>query len=113
MYPASQEDILDTGGIVRTMSRRRRALNRDFDVVIVGSGVAGALAAYKLAQAGAQVLILEAGSRNPARAKMMASYAIASTPKPLHSPYIQNESDTKAPSPDSSGDYYDQPNPPM
>jgi choline dehydrogenase-like flavoprotein len=33
------------------------------DVVIVGSGVAGALCAYRLAQAGLSVLILEAGPR--------------------------------------------------
>ena len=87
-------------------------MKRDFDVVIIGSGVAGALAAYKLAGAGAQVLILEAGSRNPSRAQMMSKYATASTPKPLHSPYLQAESDTKAPSSDSSTDYYDQAQPP-
>src|SRR5216684_3140257 len=33
----------------------------DYDVIIVGSGIAGALAAYKLAQSKVKVLILEAG----------------------------------------------------
>lgn len=33
------------------------------DVVIIGSGVAGALTAYKLAQSGAKVVVLEAGPR--------------------------------------------------
>src|SRR6266550_9315677 len=33
----------------------------DFDVIIVGSGIAGALAAYRLARAKVKVLILEAG----------------------------------------------------
>src|ERR1700738_5357195 len=33
----------------------------DYDVIIVGSGIAGALAAYKLAQSKVRVLILEAG----------------------------------------------------
>ena len=36
----------------------------DFDVVIVGSGVAGALIAVRLAQTGARVVILEAGPRS-------------------------------------------------
>ena len=33
----------------------------EFDVVIIGSGVAGALAGYRLAQNRARVLVLEAG----------------------------------------------------
>ena len=33
----------------------------DFDVVIVGAGVAGAMVAYRLAKAGARVVMLEAG----------------------------------------------------
>src|ERR1700694_1396071 len=37
----------------------------DFDVVIVGSGIAGALVAHRLAQAKYRVLILEAGGVPP------------------------------------------------
>ena len=33
----------------------------EFDVVIVGSGIAGALVGHQLAQSGHRVLILEAG----------------------------------------------------
>jgi len=32
----------------------------DFDVIVVGAGVAGGMVAYRLARAGARVLILEA-----------------------------------------------------
>jgi choline dehydrogenase-like flavoprotein len=81
---------------------------RDFDVVVIGAGVAGAMVAYRLAQAGARCLILEAGSRNPSRAQMVGSYAIAPLKTP-HSPYVQAEADSKAPSPDSATDYYVQP----
>ncbi len=83
---------------------------RDFDVVVVGAGVAGSMVAYRLAQTGARVLILEAGSRNPSRAEMVGKYAIA-FPKTPHSPYVQRESDLKAPSPDGPADYYVQPDP--
>lgn len=39
----------------------------DFDVVIVGAGIAGAMVAYRLAKAGARVVKLKAGIRNPPR----------------------------------------------
>ena len=81
---------------------------RDFDVVVIGAGVAGAMTAYRLAQDGARVLMLEAGSRNPARAQMVGAYATAAA-KTLHSPYGNPETDSMAPSPDSSASYYDQP----
>jgi glucose dehydrogenase len=84
---------------------------RDFDIVVIGAGVAGAMVAYRLAKAGASVLMLEAGSRNPSRAQMVGAYAIA-TAKTPHSPYVQAETDTKVPSPDSPTDYYVQPPPP-
>jgi choline dehydrogenase-like flavoprotein len=65
------------------------------------------MVAFRLAQAGARVLILEAGNRNAQRAQMVA-YATA-TAKTPHSPYVQVENDIKAVSPDSTNDYYDQP----
>jgi choline dehydrogenase-like flavoprotein len=80
----------------------------DFDVVVIGAGMAGAMVAYRLATAGARVLILEAGSRNPSRAQMVGAFATDPS-KSLHSPYVQAESDVKAPSPDVSMSYYDQP----
>jgi glucose dehydrogenase len=83
-------------------------MKRDFDVIVVGAGVAGAMVGYRLALVGARVLILEAGSRNPSRAQMVGLYATNSS-KALHSPYVQTESDVKAPSPDVSMAYYDQP----
>ena len=83
-------------------------MKRDFDVIVIGSGVAGAMAAYRLAKLKAHVLILEAGNHNPSRAEMVGAYATA-FPKSLHTPYVQIESDTNAPSPDSSPNYYDTP----
>jgi choline dehydrogenase-like flavoprotein len=55
------------------------------NVVIVGAGVAGMLAAYRLAQAGAKVLVLEAGPPVD-RSEALANYrnAVAKTPE---SPY--------------------------
>jgi choline dehydrogenase-like flavoprotein len=84
-------------------------VRHDFDVVVIGAGIAGGMVAYRLAQAGARVLMLEAGSRNPSRPQMVGDYATAPTPKSLHSPFVQAESDLKAPSPDVSLSYYDQP----
>jgi glucose dehydrogenase len=75
-----------------------------FDVVIVGAGVAGAMVAYRLAQAGASVVMLEAGIRNPPRVELAGAYAIAPAKTP-HSAYVEKEADAKAPSPDIPADY--------
>jgi glucose dehydrogenase len=76
----------------------------DFDVVIVGAGVAGAMVAYRLAKAGARVVMLEAGIRNPPRPQIAGAYSVAVIKSP-HSAYVQTEADAKAPSPDSAADY--------
>jgi len=83
-------------------------MKRDFDVLVVGAGVAGSMLAYRLATAGARVLMLESGSRNPSRSQMVALYAVDSS-RSLHGPYANAESDRKAPSPDVSMSYYEQP----
>ena len=79
----------------------------DYDVVIIGSGVAGALAAWKLAQAEFKVLILEAGEGGEPRVNLVGHYAMAMAKTP-HSPYVSAENDAKVPSPDKPDDY-DQP----
>lgn len=64
--------------------------NNSYDVVIVGAGIAGALAAYKLAQANKKVLILEAGTEVPSnRGGYMERFYLASAKTP-ESPYPKN-----------------------
>jgi choline dehydrogenase-like flavoprotein len=89
-----------------------------YDVVIIGTGVAGALAAYELKKAGLDVLILEAGDLLPRdkantlleqRRTMREKYAKSSTKAPT-SPYVGYV----APQPNytdavlNGSDYYDQ-----
>ncbi len=79
----------------------------EFDVVIVGAGMAGAMAAYKLAMRGAKVLMLEAGDEVKSREKLVDMYARSSTKSP-DSPY----DGLVAPQPDddkSGLQYYDEP----
>src|SRR5664279_3841973 len=66
------------------------------------------MVAYRLSKAGARVLILEAGNRNRSREQMVGNFVTDPFKFP-HSPYVQKESDMKAPSPNVSMDYYDQP----
>lgn len=60
---------------------------KDYDAIIVGSGIAGAIVAYKLGQAGKKVLILEAGPNIPPdRNKYMETFFKANIKSP-ESPY--------------------------
>jgi choline dehydrogenase-like flavoprotein len=64
----------------------------EYDVIIVGSGIAGAIVAYKLGQAGKKVLILEAGPKIPAdRSPYMETFfkANAKTPESPYPPMTQ------------------------
>lgn len=68
----------------------------DFDVVIVGAGIAGGLAAAELTKAGKNVLVLEAGPTSKSRALMMKQYFSAKAKTP-ESPYTD---EAMAPRPD-------------
>jgi glucose dehydrogenase len=70
--------------------------NKQYDVIIVGAGIAGAITAYKLAQSGKSVLVLEGGAEpDPDRADFMDRFylAMAKTPE---SPY-PNDPDNPRP----------------
>ncbi|MFD2567409.1 GMC family oxidoreductase [Pseudotenacibaculum haliotis] len=68
------------------------ATTNDYDVIIVGSGIAGAIVAYNLGKAGKKVLILEAGPKIPAdRSNYMETFfkANAKTPESPYPPSTQ------------------------
>jgi choline dehydrogenase-like flavoprotein len=72
------------------------------DVLVIGSGVAGANLAARLAQKGIAVTILEAGRRVD-REQAVEKYAASDT-KSLLSPYADAANDSFAPSPSSYDD---------
>ncbi|QIF02019.1 GMC family oxidoreductase [Roseimicrobium sp. ORNL1] len=76
----------------------------DYDVIIIGAGVCGAIAAAELASCG-RVLILEAGPDTADRMDLVASYARAVNKNP-GSPYRDPDGDKYAPTPDNSEGYY-------
>ena len=82
----------------------------EFDVIIVGSGVAGALAGYRLAQARLRVLILEAGGVAPdslGRYAMANSYMTSPSKSP-DSPFCGSDILATQPNPVETGkNYYD------
>jgi len=86
----------------------------DFDVIIVGSGIAGALAAYRLARAKVKVLILEAGgvpSDSLGRYALVRSF-ISSPSKATDTPFcgdniLASQPDPRAPT--LGTNYYDYP----
>lgn len=76
-----------------------------YDVVVIGSGVCGAVTAWKLACDGTRVLILEAGETGPERVDLVGAFARAAH-KDAGSPYRGREGDRMAPGPEARGDYY-------
>ena len=69
--------------------------NQEYDVVIVGSGIAGSIVAYQLGLQGKKVLILEAGQPVPVdRSGYMETFfkANAKTPESPYPPTVQNPS---------------------
>ena len=86
--------------------------NDIYDFVIIGSGIAGALAAYKLSERkdGKRILIIEAGEtlvfddeteNKKIRAEFVDTFALAEHRTPL-SPYHKLESNEFVPSPDGT-----------
>ena len=66
---------------------------QNYDLVIVGSGIAGSIVAYELGRKGKKVLILEAGPEVPAdRSSYMKTFfeSNAKTPESPYPPQIQN-----------------------
>ncbi|WP_437850273.1 GMC family oxidoreductase [Sorangium sp. So ce363] len=78
------------------------------DVVIVGAGIAGTLAGYRLAKAGARVLVLESGPRVD-RDKAASAYRSAVV-KTLDAPFPRSMA-APAPSESAPGGYYVQEGP--
>jgi glucose dehydrogenase len=69
---------------------------KSYDVVIVGAGIAGALVAYKLAQAGKSVLILDGGAEIPDNRGAYMEKFYLSMAKTPESPY-PNDADNPRP----------------
>lgn len=79
----------------------------DYDVVVIGAGVAGAMIAWKLAEADLRVMMLEAGEgldERP-RLELVGNYADA-VEKTTGSPYKDGVREKHAPFPDKDTDYY-------
>jgi choline dehydrogenase-like flavoprotein len=76
-----------------------------YDVIVVGSGICGAVTAWNLARGGAKVLLLEAGEAGPPRVDLVGAFARA-TAKTPGSPYRGRRGDGAAPGPETRGDYY-------
>ena len=82
-----------------------------YDVAIVGAGVAGALIAYRLANKGLKVVLLEAGHTGEHRHEMVRRFANSKDKSPS-SPYDDGVSYKYAPAPTTNNDnYYDQKGP--
>jgi glucose dehydrogenase len=83
-------------------------MDKKYDIVIIGGGIAGALLAYKLSKHPDKlsILLLEAGAdRTSERLEMSLSYAYSIVKSP-RSPYDKNSSKYLS-SPDGTKDYYE------
>jgi glucose dehydrogenase len=78
--------------------------NDDFDVAVVGAGIAGAIIAEKLALRGLRVVVLEAGSKGKDRASLVGNFASAAE-KTTRSPYDDANASSDVVSPEGEADY--------
>lgn len=61
-----------------------------YDVIIIGSGISGSLAALQLAKAGCKVMILEAGEKRSDRSKFLNNFSVlAQKDKSPNAPYTK------------------------
>lgn len=82
------------------------AASRSYDVVVVGAGIAGSIAARKLAEEGRRVLVIEAGAADNLTLPGFQNYVqrfYGSTDKNPNSPFPKNPN---APSPTDLNDYF-------
>lgn len=82
-------------------------MEKEFDIIVIGAGVAGALIADRLVKAGKRVLILEAGERPQQRVESVETYLNASI-QSLGSPYnpVPLPARIMARGPESENGYY-------
>jgi len=76
-----------------------------YDVIVIGSGVCGALTAWTLATRGRRVLILEAGMSTSDRSTLIGNYAASAT-QSIGATYSDPENDQFAPTEDTAPSYY-------
>jgi choline dehydrogenase-like flavoprotein len=82
------------------------AASRSYDVVVVGAGIAGSIAARQLAEAGRRVLVIEAGAADNLTLPGFQSYVqrfYGTTDKHPNSPFTKNPN---VPSPTDFNDYF-------
>ncbi|WP_133406616.1 GMC family oxidoreductase [Parashewanella tropica] len=82
----------------------------DAEVIIVGSGVAGAITAWKLAQQGIKVIVLEAGPYLPDRDEMVKALRAAGPAQTINTPY-PNSPQAPRPNAMDNSNYYIQTGP--
>lgn len=85
-------------------------MSDSYDVAIIGSGVAGALMAWRLAEQNHRVVIFEAGYKGETRDEMVQRYA-RTVDKTPSAPYDDGVSYRYAPAPRGLDDYYVQKGP--
>lgn len=82
-----------------------KAKKTDYDAIVIGAGVCGAIAAWQIAKRGFRVLMLEAGPLTTDRTDLVARFAGAAN-KSTGSPYYNEDNNKYAPTQDTQPGYY-------